>query len=115
MVERQTTLGGFAASIAVVRAVMMALTSGKPGIGSKFEGISKNTPFTPVKAAVSAVASFISARASSHPRSFQAPPLAASRTTARTDRLASSRAHATPPPTCPVIPVTAYMLGLQQF
>ena len=92
---------------------MMALTSGKPGIGSKFEGISTNTPLTRVKAAVSAGASFISARATSQPRSFQATPLAASRTTARTDRPASSRVRATPPPTCPVIPVTACMFGLR--
>ena len=40
----------------VVRAVMIALTSGKPGIGSKFEGISTNTPFTRVKAAVRTLA-----------------------------------------------------------
>jgi len=48
---------------------MMALTSGKPGVGSKFDGISTNTPLTPVKAAVSASASFMSARATSQPRS----------------------------------------------
>jgi hypothetical protein len=40
---------------------------------------------------------------------------ASSRTTARTDRPASSRVRATTPPTRPVIPVTAYMLGLLKF
>src|SRR6266516_6808270 len=54
IVERQTTLGGFAASIAVVTAAIMALASGKPGVGSKIGGISTNTTFTRVKAAVSA-------------------------------------------------------------
>ena len=38
MVERQTTLDGFATPIAVVTAAIMVLASGKPGVGSKIGG-----------------------------------------------------------------------------
>src|SRR5438552_3645164 len=76
---------------------------------SKFGGTRTKTPSIPWKAAVSEAVSSIVACASSQPRSFHAFPLFASRTTARTCCCATNKFSARALPTCPVIPVIAYV------
>ena len=97
MVERQTTFRGLAASRASSRRQRCPWPQESLASGRRSAEIITNTPSTPLRAAVSAAASSISARAISQPRCFQAAPLAVSRMTARTDRPVSSRVRAAAP------------------
>ena len=75
-------------------------------------GSMTNAPRQPASAAASAVRSVKSATAISAPSSDQARPFSASRTTARTGAPLASSSRAVAPPTWPVTPVIAYILGL---
>ena len=99
MGERQTTLVGLAAESAVRNPAARRRISGKPGAGSKLEGSNTKTPSAPVKAVLRAGTLPISAKATSQPCADHSAPLAASRTTARTDFPALRRARAAAPPT----------------
>jgi hypothetical protein len=107
MVERATTLAGLLARIADFTAAIADLASGNLGEGAKYGGRRIKTACAPVKALLSASASFISAMASSQPCRFQAAALPLSRTTPRTDLPADSKVRATAEPTWPVMPVSA--------
>src|ERR1700722_644751 len=71
-----------------------------------------NTAVAPKNASVSADASSISARTTSHPCEAHASPFFSSRTTARTCWPAASKVCASAPPTLPVMPVIAYIVVL---
>jgi hypothetical protein len=111
-VDRNTTFAGCAAAMAALTAAIASCVFGKPGSGSKSGGVMRNSPSTPEKAFVRPSASAIDAIATSQPFSTHGLPLPASRTTALTGRPAASSAHATLPPTLPVIPVMAYTLSV---
>ena len=73
-----------------------------------------NAPRVPRNASASADSSAMSATATSHPRAAHSQPFRESRTMARTFCPAFSSVRATCPPTCPVMPVTAYMILLRK-
>lgn len=79
----------------------------------EIRGVGMKTPSAPWKARARAAASVISASAREHPRATQGSALAGSRATARTSLPAVKRNSATEPPTCPVIPVMAYVASLR--
>ena len=70
-----TTLPGRAASSAELNVAAIVRASRKSGDGSKLGGTSKKTPSDPLKAAVSASASLMSASTRAQPRFAQASPL----------------------------------------
>src|ERR1700722_5119403 len=71
-----------------------------------------NTAVAPENASVSAGASSISARTTSHPCEAHASPFFSSRTTPRTGWAGASNVCASAPPALPVMPVIAYIVVL---
>src|SRR5260370_37133419 len=115
MVDSTTTLDGLAAASAARNAAILLRASGKPGDGSKVGGSKTNTPSVPSNACCNAGSSLTSASATSQPCFAHASPFAASRTTARTSWPAASSKRATTTPTCPMIPVHAYIVFYSQL